>query len=903
MLLLSDFRFGKVLVRSRQRQVWIDGHRLPLGDRAFDLLCALIANRGRVVDKAELIDIVWPGQDRVEGNLHVHVSALRRHLGAGTIATVHGRGYRFMAAAETSGPVLGCAVGEVTTMQVKPARPSEEQHPLVRFFGRQAELRSGIAMLRPGDCVTLTGPGGVGKTRLVRELATLWIDMQRGPAVRSFWVDLSALTDARLLGAAVATALGFPAPSPRAPGRGDGDSEVLDLLGVQASRRQGLLILDNAEHLLDGVCAIVSAICRHPGDLCLAVTSRHALGLPCERQLAVSGLPVPDSPTERGAFQSPSVCLFSERARHHEPAFAVTESNLADVLKVCRQLDGSPLALGLAAARIPLLGLSGVVSALDERLRAFVDGSPRVRRSHLSLQAVLDWSEKLLEDNERRLLFALSVLQGSFTLAEAAAIAGFTQSWHFVESFDGLLRKSLVEIENEVPGGWGAGAGASLDRVHDRRRWRLLQTTRLYAWSRLQASGDMAATMLRHAAAFAAWAEELNTRWLRGQSTEAQIDCDCLLAIDDCCAAIAWACGPTASDDPVRLGLAIRLFSACARPLLLLGRRHQAIVWADHLWRCWSACNVASGGADDVEPAQWTGALAARMHSAWAMLPATALQTSTDRVRFGQQAMATFEQLGDQAALFDAALDAAHQAGRAQDSTLALDMLDRARHAMPAGAPTRSRARMLEMQQRLHLLLAIGTPPDPQAVDEVLADLDSAGDADSRVAFQLRIEQADIWLLQGRHHAARRALQTLCDEVHREQRWAWRAMLAPFDTLSVAQLMCGDTESAAANLRLALDSARLVDLWGEIAAALACYLAICGRLRAAMQLAGAAEAHLTTLGRRPDALQGLALRTAADVARRSCRLRDIMRWRAEGAGCGPGGVRSMLSGADERYLP
>ncbi len=896
MQLVSDVRFGRVQVRASSRQVLVDGHRLPLGDRAFDLLTTLIAHGGRVVTKAELLDAVWRGHAVGEGNLHVHIASLRRHLGEQAIVTVHGRGYRLaLAPTADSAPA---ASGHMLAVA---------RQPLPGLLGREAELRDGLARLRPGACLALVGPGGVGKTRLARELALCWCSRATPEGNQLWWCDLSQEHTPARLPEVLARSLGLPG-DPIDAGAADGEeSAAFERLAARAANLRGLWVLDNAEHLLASVAAAVESFGGRAPHLTLLVTSRHAIERDPARTLVLAGLRVPPTADEPGALRAAAVELFCAHAARSDPDFVLDAESLDDVLTICRRLDGLPLALQLAAARVPLLGPRGVVQALSARLEAFTADAASGPHRHLSLRSVLEWTEQLLTEDERALLQVLAVFDGSFSLDEAAEVAAMPDHWRFVACFDALRLKCLVtqlgdEEIGAAPGPGGAAGG--LAQAESPRRWRLLQTTQVFALARLRTRGGYDTAARRHAQAFAARAEALHAQWLGSSRAEIDIDREFERSLANCIAALDWACDEDAADGEGRLVLAARLLCACTRTFLVRGLTTRAAAWLRALARRARASGEAGGAADRLLALPTP--LAVALHSAAALVAPScylglAAATGSSSLDI---ACAELAGLADDALAFEVLLVRAHFSGRAGQGGEALAALTRARDSLShLRVGPRARARLLEMQLRLFALFDMGAAPAGSEIDEALADLESAQDSDSRVAYLLRIEQADLLLLGGRHRAAQRALQEICNDVQARGRWHWRSLFAPFDTLAMVQLLCREPDSAEHSIRLALEAALQADLWGEVGAVLSAYLAVRGRHRAAMELHGAVGIHLEGLGRAPDKLQSMALCAALRQVQATCRVPDIARWQSTGRALGPAGLRSLLVGSDPRFMP
>ena len=347
------------------------------------------------------------------------------------------------------------------------------------LIGRDADLARLEAAMRHPGLVTLTGPAGVGKTSLARVLAAR---TERG----AVWVDLAPLTQGEQVLAALARALAIPLP--------DGDPWPT-LLRALAGR---LLVLDNAEHLVDAAAELVAQLLQAAPAQHVLVTSQQPLRVEGERVQRIEPLALPlDSDTldlHQGA-----VALFVERARAADHRFQGSPEQLPLLREICRRLDGIPLALEMAAARVPVLGLVGLRDALEQRFALLTAGRRDAAVRHRTLEAALDWSHGLLAPDEQRLFRICGVFSGGFTLELLVQVAAEPRAadapqpesrWDVIDTLAQLVDSSLVSTD----------AG-------DPPRFALLETMRDYARRRLVASGDEAAQRSRHAHALAELAQ------------------------------------------------------------------------------------------------------------------------------------------------------------------------------------------------------------------------------------------------------------------------------------------------------------------------------------------------------------------------------------------------------------
>ncbi|MER5429810.1 LuxR C-terminal-related transcriptional regulator [Streptomyces sp. NPDC002588] len=281
------------------------------------------------------------------------------------------------------------------------------------FVDRRSELADGRELLARARLVTLTGPGGVGKTRLAARIAAR-LERAFPDGVR--FVHLSGLRDPALVPLAVADALDLHDHSER---------PALDALVERVRDRRLLLVLDNCEHLRPACAALTGALLRGTAGIRVLATSRHRLGLTEEHLLEVRPLPVPDPDGDlRAADGYPALALFADRAAAVVPGFRLTAANRASVARLCRRLDGLPLAIELAAVRMRVLGVEQLLARLDDRYRLLTGGSPAVLPRHQTLRAAVDWSHELCDERERLVWARLSVLAGSFDLETAEAVCG-----------------------------------------------------------------------------------------------------------------------------------------------------------------------------------------------------------------------------------------------------------------------------------------------------------------------------------------------------------------------------------------------------------------------------------------------------------------------------------------------
>jgi len=465
-------RFGEFELHPARGQLLLRGAPVAIGQRAFDLLELLARRAGELVGKDDLIAHAWPGLVVEENNLQVQISALRKALGAGAIATVAGRGYRLTLAAHTPHDPAPLA------------RRHNLPRPLTSFVGHAEDLAEYADLVTHSRLLTLTGIGGCGKSRLVIELA----DRVRGAFPDGVWyVDLAPLQDAERLALTVATVLGV---------REDGGRSLADALAAHLARQRALLVLDNCEHLATACAAFVRFAVDAAPDVHVLAASREGLCLPGERAVTVRSLTFA-APGAKGDFATlaalESVQLFADRARLADPAFALTPENVEAVAEICRRLDGIPLALELAAARVRLLGVHEIRARLDDRFRLLTGSGRTAVARQQTLLATIQWSYDHLCEDERRLLRQLSVFAGGWTLAAATTVtAPPADEYAVLDLIERLADQSLVTAHH-------MHAGVT--------RYTMLETVRQYAQERMHDEGEEQAARRRHLELFVNLAE------------------------------------------------------------------------------------------------------------------------------------------------------------------------------------------------------------------------------------------------------------------------------------------------------------------------------------------------------------------------------------------------------------
>ena len=602
----DTLRFGHWEVRPALRQLLVDGKPAEVGARAFDLLLTLIARRDRVVPKDELLDAVWPGLVVEANNLPVQIGSLRKVLGPQVITTVPGRGYRFSATPDGVPTVV-----PEPAPAIAPLVRGNLPETLVPLHGRDGDLTELQTLVQRHRIVSVVGSGGVGKSRLAQTAA----HALRDAFADGVWmIELAPVTDPAVVPAVVAHALGVALR-----GTTGAEAELVDALRSRAL----LLVLDNCEHLVEPLSAIAQALVERCARVHLLTTAQQRLGLDGERVFRLAPLALPAASDLASASTSGALALFAERVAAQQRYFALSEHNIADAVDICRQLDGLPLAIELAAARVPLLGVAGVRERLHERFRVLSGGKRGAPRRHQALRETMDWSHGLLQTDERAVFRRAGAFAGSFALpaAQQALADERIDPWAVLDHLGALVDKSLLVAEPVEP-----------------PRYRLLESARAYALLKLHEAGESEATRRRHAQAVlvvfeTSWAERLTV------PTHVRVQ-RCLLDIDNLRAALDWS---ERTDAHLYLGL----IGASA---WLWNRGGQLVEGLRRL-------EQALATIDEAMPA----ALEARLQLGWSMLVRLRGEGAASRAA-AERAAILYRGLGDEQGLFGALSALAMQA-------------------------------------------------------------------------------------------------------------------------------------------------------------------------------------------------------------------------------------------------
>ena len=504
----AAFLFGDFEFSVEPLQLSRDGAPVPVGSRALEVLRLLVERTGEIVSNRDILAKVWPGTFVEETNIRVHVSTLRRALGSGArIINSPSLGYRFEADVRRAAPRAKAATV-----------PQEGRHclpsTLAPLLGRGPDLDHLVATLPARRFVTIVGPGGIGKTSLALAVGRMLDRTFRDGAC---FVDLASVSDGGLVLDAAARRL-LPGLAPV--------TEVA-ALGRQLHGREMLVLLDNCEHVIDDAAILAEGLLGAAPGLTLLATSREALRAEGEWLHRLGPLAVPGPAEAVGPDQArgfAAVQLFLDRAA--STGVELSPQDVERTVSICRQLDGLPLAIELAAARVETFGVEGLEKLLGDRLSLLTGGRRTAAARHRTLQATLDWSHGLLGPAEQMVFRSLGAFRGSFTTEEAAVVVGQGPDDHAVaERLEELAAKSLLSVALE----------------EDHVLYRMLDTTRHDAARRLRESDEAAAIGRAHAQQLRASIGGLSAADVRRR-------------LDDLRAALDWCFG-NAGDVPLGLAL------------------------------------------------------------------------------------------------------------------------------------------------------------------------------------------------------------------------------------------------------------------------------------------------------------------------------------------------------------
>jgi predicted ATPase/DNA-binding winged helix-turn-helix (wHTH) protein len=494
------YRFGRFEMNVKEGILRSNGEIVPLTPKIFEMLLLLVRNNGRMLSKDEIMQTVWADSFVEETNLTSNVSRLRKILqenGEQFIETFPKRGYLFRAEVEEIEPETEIVmtrrvrkfvrqiVEETDDADFQPAyaaalrsQPNNLTIPASPLIGRAREIEEIENLLQQpkNRLVTLTGVGGTGKTRLAQEIACRQLSEFSDGA---FFVALDALRNAELVAPAIAETLGVKEMSGK---------PIIEMLKDFLREKQMLLIADNFEQIASAA-PFLTEILDHAPQLKILVTSRVLLGIPAEREFRVPPLDLPENAAQtslENLTEFESVKLFLERAKGVKSAFTLTGENAASVAEICRRLEGLPLAIELAAARIKILSPEQILIRLENRLKLLTGGAKSLPARQQTMRGAIEWSYDLLPEAEKILFRCLAVFAGGFTIEAVESICA-SKEIDALNCLTSLIENSLV-VQTETADG--------------ESRFRLLEVVREYGLETLADHGEIEEMRRRHAGFF-----------------------------------------------------------------------------------------------------------------------------------------------------------------------------------------------------------------------------------------------------------------------------------------------------------------------------------------------------------------------------------------------------------------
>ncbi|HXN70250.1 MAG TPA: winged helix-turn-helix domain-containing protein [Bradyrhizobium sp.] len=469
------YKFGAWEIDLARREMRLNGISADVGSRAFEIVETLVQSAGELIDKYDLMNRVWPGAAVEENTLQAQISAIRRALGPdrALLKTIAGRGYRLLGDwviqredfAAAGMPTAEPARSRFTNLATAPGA----------LIGRKIAEAQLLELLSTYRIVTMTGPGGIGKTVLAQAVAR---DLLAALGGDGLLVELASLSDPALVPFSVATVLGLK----------QGGEISFESIVREIGARKLLLVLDNCEHLIEAAARLAETLVRSCPNTTILATSREVLRIDGEYVYRVPPLDVPGQggDGDHDILGRSAVQLLIARTKALNADFLPRGEDLQLVAAISRQLDGIPLAIEFAAARVATLGLQQVAARLHDRFNLLTRGLRTALPRHQTLLATLDWSYELLSETEARVLRHLAVFNGDFSLDAAAAVTGNLDALSIADSLTGLVVKSLVAADFQ--------AGDD--------HYRLLDTTRAYALEKLHGAGEHREAARRHAEYF-----------------------------------------------------------------------------------------------------------------------------------------------------------------------------------------------------------------------------------------------------------------------------------------------------------------------------------------------------------------------------------------------------------------
>jgi predicted ATPase/DNA-binding winged helix-turn-helix (wHTH) protein len=801
-----DFTFGRFRVSPSQRLLSVDGKPAKLGARAFDVLLALAERRERIVGKNELLDVVWPGLVVEENNLQVQIWALRKLLGPDVIATIPGRGYRFTGVLEGDRKPMPAQAAEGTAPSAPRARTPTNLPAELPLYGREDDIQAVQRLVHEHRLVTITGAGGIGKTRLGQTVA----HALRDSFVQGVWlIELAPLADPALLAASVAQVLGHSLRSTSAP--------LAELAMLLRSQRL-LLVIDNCEHLVEVVSELAELLLGEAPDVHMLVTSQEPLRLPDERLYRLGTLGVPaegDTVSAGQALEHGAVRLFVERTHALDARFALDERNVQAVIDICGRLDGLALAIEMAAARVPALGVQGVRERLGERLRMLTAGSRIALRRHQTLRAALDWSHGLLEPHDQVVFRRLGVFSGGCTIEAAQQVASDEQidEWAVLDAIGRLVDKSLIVADGD-----------------DRPRYRMLESARAYALEKLAATQETDALARRHASYFAAYAERICDAFFAAGGTEDGFIAARAAEFDNFRAALKWSL----SDDG-DVAIAVALLGHASPLDWVAASRVECEAWLRSLKQRLAI--------EELTPKH--AALYCAAEISWDFM--TAWHSTADVDARGPWSLIrqTLLPLGERWTAYWACLWALVEAWRGRVEA-ARAVLDEVRQLEQPDWPAWLPALRLSNEIRISRL-AGDWWEEVGELTAMLARLQREGDGDGRAAFVIATCLGEDCLRQGLLEEAAQRFLALAEQGRRQRRDS-ATMVLLFRSLIVSLTELGRLDQAHEVVVEAMTSVRWFALRGFFAPIAAFLAARRGRFDTAARLLAAGEVRTARVG-------------------------------------------------------
>lgn len=667
---------------------------------------------------------------------------------------------------------------------------------LTTFVGRDNEIAEIEALLKLHRLVTITGSGGVGKTRVAVEISRrLQSDEQR--EIR--FVDLSAISGGAFVAGTIATTLGV--------GLGQADNPLLSLAAKLKARRL-LLVLDNCEHVIEDSAAATSAILRACPDVVILATSRDRLSIEGECSYRMPSLFVPERTpaTAEAASKYPSFRLFVDRALAGDPHFVLTTDRLAAVAEICRRLEGIPLAIELAVTRLPTLGLNALVKRLEEPFHA-PRGVRDLPHRQQTMYATIAWSYALLSATEQMFLRRLSIFRGGLTLeaAEDVCADGSIAARSVSDLLSSLVDKSLLEVT----------------RIGEESRYRMLDSVHFFASEKLIETGEFTAMARAHAQWMATLAENAHETW-REVSISSYV-AEFGAEIDNARGALDWALNDGTDEDAL---LAARIVGGLRLLWIVLGRKRECLRWAE-----------AAVKRTDTERHPLVAARLMRAYVQLVSRPA--------RLPAARRAIPVFERLGDRSGLLALYFQIAEDLAMSGAFAEAEASIARAFELAGELGWQRSRAYVALLHMRCVTRCYAGRFSDARvdlAESAALGDAVGDRDATARLRWQAYLEFAD-----GSVEKAEELLESCTNPDLPDATNPANGL----DELAATRLVRGKIDAAEATARTAVEVCRFDDLWDTLGPIqhLATVAALRGRPHTAARLLGFVNAKMFELQR------------------------------------------------------